>query len=389
MASGSTTNYALPYPLDTDPVNVAGDVEDLAVTIDSILRESIDDASAALITGATVSNGFSTPVYTDNGSSVGSLAFSLAQNIQTSASPTFVGLTLSGDAAVNGGDITTTQTTFNLINTTATTLNIGQAATTVSMGATTGTTTVNNDLNIASGKVFKINSTEVLSATTLGSGVTGSSLTSVGTISSGTWSGTAIAADKGGTGQTSYAIGDLLYASTTTALSKLADVATGNALISGGIGVAPSWGKIDLSTHISGTLAVASGGTGVTSSTGTTNVVLSDSPTFTGAPLSTTAAVDTNTTQIATTAYVVGQGYLKLSGGTLTGALIATAPTTSLASIRLPHGTAPTSPTDGDTWTTTLGLYVQVAGVTVGPLGTGGGGTSGVGLDSVMFLGGM
>jgi hypothetical protein len=36
-----------------------------------------------------------------------------------------------------------------------------------------------------------------------------------------------------------------------------------------------------------------------------------DSPTLTGTPLSTTAAVDTNTTQIATTAYVVGQGYLK------------------------------------------------------------------------------
>ena len=35
------------------------------------------------------------------------------------------------------------------------------------------------------------------------------------------------------------------------------------------------------------------------------------SPTLTGTPLSTTANVDTNTTQIATTAYVVGQGYLK------------------------------------------------------------------------------
>jgi hypothetical protein len=35
------------------------------------------------------------------------------------------------------------------------------------------------------------------------------------------------------------------------------------------------------------------------------------SPTLTGTPLSTTAAADTNTTQIATTAYVVGQGYLK------------------------------------------------------------------------------
>lgn len=35
------------------------------------------------------------------------------------------------------------------------------------------------------------------------------------------------------------------------------------------------------------------------------------SPALTGTPTSTTAAVDTNTTQIATTAYVVGQGYLK------------------------------------------------------------------------------
>ena len=37
------------------------------------------------------------------------------------------------------------------------------------------------------------------------------------------------------------------------------------------------------------------------------------SPSLTGTPLSTTAAADTNTTQIATTAYVVGQGYLKSS----------------------------------------------------------------------------
>jgi hypothetical protein len=43
------------------------------------------------------------------------------------------------------------------------------------------------------------------------------------------------------------------------------------------------------------------------------------SPTFTGTPLSTTAAVDTNTTQIATTAYVVGQGYAKLASPTFTG----------------------------------------------------------------------
>jgi hypothetical protein len=74
-------------------------------------------------------------------------------------------------------------------------------------------------------------------------------------------------ATSGGTGQSSYAVGDLLYADTTTSLAKLADVATGNALISGGVGIAPSWGKIGLTTHVSGTLPVANGGTNLTSFT--------------------------------------------------------------------------------------------------------------------------
>jgi len=72
--------------------------------------------------------------------------------------------------------------------------------------------------------------------------------------------GTLIAAN-GGTGFASYAVGDLLYADTTTTLAKLADVATGNALISGGVGTAPSWGKIGLTTHVDGVLPIANGGT--------------------------------------------------------------------------------------------------------------------------------
>lgn len=78
----------------------------------------------------------------------------------------------------------------------------------------------------------------------------------------------ALGATNGGTGQTSYTVGDLLFANTTTTLSKLADVATGNALISGGVGVAPSWGKVGLTTHVSGTLPVANGGTGASSLSG-------------------------------------------------------------------------------------------------------------------------
>jgi hypothetical protein len=72
----------------------------------------------------------------------------------------------------------------------------------------------------------------------------------------------AVPATNGGTGQAGYAVGDLLYASTTTVLNRLADVAVGNALISGGVGVAPAYGKIALTTHVSGTLPVSNGGTG-------------------------------------------------------------------------------------------------------------------------------
>jgi hypothetical protein len=60
--------------------------------------------------------------------------------------------------------------------------------------------TSSENWNLATGKVFKINNTSVLSSTTLGSGVTGSSLTSVGTIGTGTWQGTVIGATYGGTG---------------------------------------------------------------------------------------------------------------------------------------------------------------------------------------------
>jgi hypothetical protein len=52
------------------------------------------------------------------------------------------------------------------------------------------------------------------------------SITTLGTVTAGTWSATAIAANRGGTGQTAYAVGDLLYADTASTLAKLADVAT-------------------------------------------------------------------------------------------------------------------------------------------------------------------
>jgi hypothetical protein len=96
-----------------------------------------------------------------------------------------------------------------------------------------------------------------------------STISTLGTITSGVWNGDTLLASYGGTGITTYVVGDLLYASSQTTLAKLADVATGNALLSGGVGVAPSWGKIGLGTHVSGNLPIANlnNGTGASATT--------------------------------------------------------------------------------------------------------------------------
>lgn len=75
-----------------------------------------------------------------------------------------------------------------------------------------------------------------------------SSITTLGTISTGTWSGTTIATNKGGTGLTSYTLGDLLYSSATNTLSALPAGTSGKVLQMNGSGT-PTWGDIDGGTY--------------------------------------------------------------------------------------------------------------------------------------------
>ena len=71
--------------------------------------------------------------------------------------------TITLNLAVNGGDLTTTASTFNLINANATTVNFAQAGTAISIGATTGTTTIRNANTVVAGDLA-VNGDELTSS---------------------------------------------------------------------------------------------------------------------------------------------------------------------------------------------------------------------------------
>lgn len=108
-------------------------------------------------------------------------------------------VTTPTDVTADGGGITlkgTTDKTINWID-------------------STDAWTFSEHVDLAATKEIRIGGTKVLDSTSLGSGVTGSSLTSVGTIGTGTWQGTTVATGYGGTGQTTYTDGQLLIGNST------------------------------------------------------------------------------------------------------------------------------------------------------------------------------
>jgi hypothetical protein len=73
----------------------------------------------------------------------------------------------------------------------------------------------------------------------------------------------------------------------------------------------------------------------------------------------------TGASATATNAIALGTA---LHTTTTLGRLVTAVGTTTQAGVNIPHGAAPTTPVNGDVWTTTAGLFVRVNGATVGPL---------------------
>ena len=97
---------------------------------------TVSSASNGSVTVATPAAGLDTQVQFNDGGALFGATSGLTFNKGTS------NLTVAGDVAVNGGDLTTTSTTFNMVNNTATTVNLAGAATALNVGNTAGTNTV-------------------------------------------------------------------------------------------------------------------------------------------------------------------------------------------------------------------------------------------------------
>lgn len=279
---GTTDTQTLSNKTLTSPVITGAVFNDGSVVFEGATADAFETTLA--ITDPTADRTITFPDAT------GTVA--LVADVAALSGATFTGavagtsLTLSGDLTVNG-----TTTTVNSVTVTVDDKNIelGAVATPTDAGADGGGITLkgttdktfnwvdatdawtsSENMNLLTGKVYEINGTSVLSGSTLGSGVTGSSLTSVGTIATGTWQGTAVGLSYGGTGSTTasgartalgVAIGTDVQAYNATLAAVAGGTYTGDDSIT-------TLGTISAGTWNGTTIAIANGGTGSTTESG-------------------------------------------------------------------------------------------------------------------------
>jgi hypothetical protein len=158
----------------------------------------------------------------------GSIVFATAPTINTPAIST---------------GITTGSTSFNLVNTTATTVNVAGAATTISMGANTGTTTINNQLSLPLG----LTTSAVAIVTTASPfAVFNTNATTINAY------GAATTVNEGAPGITKY----LGQATGNTTLSLLGNTGTGTVTITSNV----TTGTANIFAGVTGTINIGGNG---------------------------------------------------------------------------------------------------------------------------------
>jgi len=267
-------------------------------------------------------------------------------------------VTTPTDVTADGGGITLKGTTDKTIN----------------WVDATDAWTFSEHVNIASAKEYRIAGTKVLDATSLGSGVVSSSLTSVGTIGTGTWQGSIIGPTYGGTGinngSKTITLGGNLTTSgafnttfTTTGTTNVT-LPTSGTLVNSAVTALSSLGTVG--TITSGTwngttIGTGYGGTGQTTYTdgqlligNSTGNTLSKSTLTAGSGVTITNGSGSITISATgsggTVTNVTGTAPISVATGTTTPAIsIASASTTAVGAVQLTDSTSSTSTTTAAT----------------------------------------
>ena len=242
----TASNYGAAGSVATFTVDAQGRLTAAANTTISITASQVSDRATNLVTGLT---GTANEIAVSN-SGVGAVTLSLPANVTISNN-----LTVSGDLIVNGNTTTLNTATIVVEDKNIVLANVESPTDTTADGAgftikgatdktlnwvdATDAWTSSEHFNIVSGKSFYIGGSAVLSNTTLASSVVTSSLTSVGTISTGVWQGTAVAIAYGGTGSTTAgdartALGVAIGSNVQAYSAQLDALAANTATIDGG-----------------------------------------------------------------------------------------------------------------------------------------------------------
>ena len=198
----------------------------------------------------------------------------------------------------------------------------------ISLGSSLNTVTFNNGgAGDASGTTYDGSTARTISYNSVGASplAGSSSITTVGTITSGTWNGSTITAGYGGTGLATYTAGDLLYATAATTISKLGIGAANTVLTS--TGSAPAWSSTLTSVTLSNsTLSGTVSGTPTWSSTQAVSISgsapagsLTGTTLASGVTASSLTSVGTLTSLTMGGTLTVGANTLALASATVSG----------------------------------------------------------------------
>jgi hypothetical protein len=226
-------------------------VGDWAVFNGSIWQK-VDGGDTSAVTSLTVT-GLTGYMYANNTSPVTASLTIPVSNV-TGAVPNTVNV-IAGTNLTGGGALTGNVTINNPYNGSVTNVATGTGLTGGPI-TTTGTISLANTA-VTTGSYGNASTVATYTVNAQGQ-LTATSNTSIAIDAAAVTTGT-LAVARGGTNIGSYTIGDLIYASGTTTLAKLADVATGSVLVSGGVGAAPAYSASPTLTSVTAGTLTSSG----------------------------------------------------------------------------------------------------------------------------------